>query len=220
MRLVFISGMLFACNSKGTVVLDPDGNIVEDTAIADDDTGSTVDTEDTEENDTEDTQDTEDTNDTNDTNDTSDTEDTDTEEPVEIPADNNNPNVYPNYWEGTRVLNYNGCSETITEYGPEVSQDFPDWISLCNCDEIYYVQVDKSSACGLPVQTAFYRAVKYNGLEIDIFYYPDANPSSPYEPTLLATAEILSDGETWSYEYSAQTANATATLEGLLNFLE
>ena len=219
MRFVLISAVLVACNSKGTVVLDPDGNIVDDTAVVDDDTGNPTDTDDT---DTQDTEDTQDTNDTNDTSDTEDTDpvDTDTDEPVEIPADNNNPNVYPNYWEGTRVLNFNGCAETITEYGPEVSQDFPNWMSLCNCDEIYYVQVDRSSACGLPVQNGFYRAVKYNGTEIDILYYPDPNASGPYEPSLLATAVILSDGETWSYQYAAQTAGGTATLDGLLNFLD
>ena len=222
MRFVLISGLLFGCNSKGTVVLDPEGNIVDDTGVVDD-TGDITDTEDTENSDTEDTQDTEDTDDTNgtsDTEDTQDTEDTDPEEPVEIPEDNNNPNVYPNEWDGTRVLNFDGCSETITEEGDEVSQDFPNWMSLCNCDEIYYVQVDTSSACGLQVQTAFYRAVKYNGTEIDILYYPDPNASGPYEPSLLATAVILSDGETWSYEYSAQTASGTATLDGLLTFTE
>ena len=33
--------------SKGTVVLDPDGNIVDDTAVVDDDTGNPTDTDDT-----------------------------------------------------------------------------------------------------------------------------------------------------------------------------
>ena len=217
MRFVLISAVLVACNSKGTVVLDPDGNIVDDTAVVDDDTGNPTDTDDT---DSTDTQDTEDTNGTSDTEDT-DPVDTDTDEPVEIPADNNNPNVYPNEWWGTRVLNFDGCSETITEDGYEVSQEYSNWMSVCNCDEIYYVEVvDTSSACGLPVQTAFYRAVKYNGTEIDILYYPDPNASGPYEPSLLATAVILSDGETWSYEYSAQTAVGIATLDGLLTFTE
>ena len=72
--------------SKGTVVLDPDGNIVDDTTVVDDDTGNPTDTEDTDSTDTQDTQDTQDTEDTNDTSDTEDTDpvDTDTDEPVEI----------------------------------------------------------------------------------------------------------------------------------------
>ena len=82
------------------------------------------------------------------------------------------------------------------------------------------MQVDKQAACGLPVSTAFYRAIKYNGFEMDILYYPETNPEGPYEPSLLATATITEDGQTWSYEYSAQTASGTATLDGLLNFFE
>ena len=211
-NVVWLSVALIACNSSGSVVLDKDGNIVDDTGtVESDDTGST---EETDETDTEDT-------DPDDTDDTEDTEDTqDTEDPAEIPEDNNNPNIYPNIWEGTRVLTYNGCSETITEYGPEVSEDFANWMSICNCDEIYYVQVDTSSACGLGIQTAFYRAVKYNGFEMDILHYPDANPSAPYEPSLLATATITEDGETWSYEYAAQAPDGTANLDGLVNFFE
>lgn len=221
-KIVWLSGALIACNTSGSVVIDKDGDIVDDTAVVDtEDTGSPEDTDpvdtddDTDDTDDTDTQDTEDTNDTDDTQDTEDTED-----PVEIPEDNNNPNIYPNYWEGTRVLSYDGCSETITEYGTEVSEDFANWMSVCNCDEIYYVQVNTSSACGLGIQTDFYRAVKYNGFEMDILYYPDANPSAPYEPSLLATATITEDGETWSYEYAAQAPDGTANLDGLLNFFE
>lgn len=218
-KSIWLSVALIACNSTGSVVLDPEGNIVGDTGAVDvDDTG---DAEDTDESDTEDTEDSEDTNDTEDTEDTNDTQDTqDTEDPAEIPEDNNNPNIYPNYWEGTRVLNYDGCSETITEYGTEETENFPNWVSLCNCDEVYYVQTDKQSACGLSLQTAFYRAVKYNGFEMDILYYPDTNPSAPYEPSLLATATITEDGETWSYEYAAQAPDGTANLDGLVNFFE
>ena len=213
-KSVWLSVAFIACNSSGSVVLDKDGNIVDDTAVEIDDTGTPEDTDPVDTEDT-DTQDTEDTSDTEDTQDTEDTED-----PVEIPEDNNNPNIYPNYWEGTRVLSYEGCSETITEYGTEVSEDFANWMSICNCDEIYYVQVDTSSACGLGIQTAFYRAVKYNGFEMDILYYPDTNPSAPYEPSLLATATITEDGETWSYEYAAQAPDGTANLDGLVNFFE
>ena len=213
-KSIWLSVALIACNSTGSVVLDPEGNIVDDTGAVD--VNDTGDAEDTDESDTEDTEDSEDTNDTEDTEDTQDTDDT--EEPVEIPEDNNNPNIYPNYWEGTRVLTYDGCSETITEYGTEVTEDFTNWLSVCNCDELYYVQVDKQAACGLPVSTAFYRAIKYNGFEMDILYYPETNPEGPYEPSLLATATITEDGQTWSYEYSAQTASGTANLDGLLNF--
>ena len=217
-KSIWLSVALIACNSTGSVVLDPEGNIVGDTGAVDvDDTG---DAEDTDESDTEDTENSEDTNDTDDTQETEDTEDTNTEDPVEIPEDNNNPNVYPNYWEGTRVLSYDGCSETITGYGVEVSEDFPNWMSVCNCDEIYLVQVSTQAACGLPVQTEFYRAVKYNDFEMDILYYPDPNPDGPYEPSLLATATITEDGETWSYQYAAQTADGTANLDGLVNFFE
>ena len=217
-KITWFSIALIGCNSTGSVVLDKDGNFVEDTGAVDvDDTG---DAEDTDESDTEDTEDS-DTNDTDDTQDTEDTQDTDdTEEPVEIPADNNNPNVYPNYWEGTRVLSYDGCSETITEYGTEVSEDFSNWMSVCNCDEIYYVQVNTQSACGFPVTPAFYRAVKYNGFEMDILYYPGPDNSSPYEPSLLATATITEDGETWSYEYALQSNDGTINLDGLVNFFE
>jgi hypothetical protein len=208
-----------ACNAKGSVVVDPNGNIVEDTGVIDvEDTGSMEDTDpvDTDTSDTQDTQDTQDTSDTQDT----DPVDTDTG-PVEIPSDNNNPNIPNNFWEGTRVLNYEGCSETITEYGQEVTDTFPNWMALCPCDELYYIQTNTQSACGLPVQTAFYRGVKYNGFEIEIFAYPsNTNPNVPSAPYLLATADIMADGETWSYAYSAQGPNGAADLDGEVRFFE
>ena len=209
--------ILCSCSSTGSVVLDKDGNIVDDTAVVDtEDTGDTEEPDDTDIEETEDTQNTEDTEDTENTDDTQDTEDT--EEPVEIPEDNNNPNIDDNSWEGTRVLSYDGCSETINESGPEVTADYPNWMSICNCDEIYYITVDRQTACGLPLRDWFYRAVKYNGLEMDVLDYP-VRTDEPYEPSLLAIATINEDGETWSFSYDVEQPNGTANLAGLVNFL-
>ena len=183
-KTLWFSVGLVACNSKGSVLLDPEGNIIEDTGVVPDDTGEVNDTEETDESDDTDTQDTQD---------TEDTEETDTD-PVELPDDNNNPDIYPNFWEGRRTLNLNGCSEVITEYGTEVSENFVnDWMPVCDCDEIYFIQVDRQSACGVAVQLEFYRAVKYNGFEVDILYYPNGAGSGPYTPSLLGTAEYIDD---------------------------
>lgn len=204
---------LVGCSPTGSVVVDPEGNIVEDTV---EDTGVTE----TEEN--EDTEDTEDPNsgDT-DTPDNPDTDDNnnDTDEPVELPADNDNPNIYPNYWEGYRTLSYENCEETIVESGIEVSNDYPNWMAICDCDEIYYVETDRATACNFEIQTVFYRAIKYNGFEIEVRYYP-GNPSTPSQSELLAVGEILDDGNTWSYNYALDYQGTPVNLDGKLIFSE
>jgi len=183
---------LLACNSKGSVVIDVE-DIAEDTATEEGNPGDT-DIEDT------------------------DTEDTDPEEETP-PTDNANPDIYPNYWSGTRTVNYQGCTETIVEEGVEISFDIPaEWMELCSCDEIYYVEVVGGSACGLSVQFQFYRAVKYNGFEMDIWYYQNPEETSPYEPLPLAKARIDEDGETWNYRYSPDGSGDEIRIEGTVDF--
>ena len=208
---LLIGFSLVGCSPTGSVVVDPEGNIVEDTV---EDTGMA---------DTDRPDDTDGENDTDrpdDTNDTDDTDNnTDTDEPVELPADNDNPNIYPNYWEGYRTLSYENCEETIVEDGIEVSNDYPDWMALCDCDEIYYVETDRSTACGFEIQTAFYRAIKYKGQEIEVRYYP-GRPSTPSPSDLLAEAQILADGNTWAYSYAVDYLGTAITLDGKLIFSE
>ncbi len=217
-KTLWLSIGLMACNAKGSVVVDPEGNFVEEVDTAVVDTGVESDPEDTDsdDTDTEDTQDTQDTQDTMETDTGSDTQDTD---PVEIPSDNDNPNIYPNYWQGVRSLNYQGCTEDIIEYGTEVSNDYPTWMSMCDCDEIYYVQTDRAFACNVPLNTVFYRAIKYNGTEIEVRYYP-GSPSSPEPSSLLAIGEILADGETWAYEYAAEYQGNPIQIDGEVLFFE
>ena len=225
-KTVWLSIGLIACNAKGSVVVDPEGNFIEevDTAVVDTGVDSEPDDQDTDNPDTDnsdtDTQDTQDTTETG-TDTDSDTQDTGPEDtdPVEIPADNDNPNIYPNYWQGVRSLNYQGCTEDIIEYGTEVSNDYPTWMSMCDCDEIYYVQTDRAFACNVPLSTVFYRAIKYNGTEIEVRYYP-GNPSSPEPSSLLAIGGILSDGETWAYEYSAEYQGYPIQIDGEVLFFE
>ena len=65
-KITWLSIALIACNSTGSVVIDPEGNIVDDTGtVENDDTGSTEETDstDTEDEETDDTSDTEDTQD-------------------------------------------------------------------------------------------------------------------------------------------------------------
>ena len=202
---------LIACSTTGSVVVDPEGNIVEDTV---EDTGMT-DTEDSDDTDGE--NDTDNSDDTDDNNDTD--NNTDTDEPVELPADNDNPNIYPNYWEGYRTLSYENCEETIVESGIEVSNDYPDWMAICDCDEIYYVETDRETACNFEIQTVFYRAIKYNGQEIEVRYYP-GNPSTPSQSELLAVGQILADGNTWAYSYEVDYQGGSITLDGKLIFSE
>ena len=212
---------LLACNTSGSVIIDKDPidtASVDDTGgdIGPDDTTETDDTE-TEETDTEDTN-TDDT-DTEDTN----PNDTDTEEPV-LPEDNNNPSIDVNYWEGQRTLTYGDCSESVVEYGYEITNDYPNWLAVCNCDELYYVQMNASFACGIPIDyNAFYRAVRYDGMEISIQYWPES-PTSPTSPIELAVGTIVSqadaENETWGYQYTVQTYGETLTINGELSFLE
>ena len=208
---LLIGFSLVGCSPTGSVVVDPEGNIVEDTV---EDTGM-ADTD--RPDDTDGENDTDRPDDTNDTNDTD--NNTDTDEPVELPADNDNPNIYPNYWEGYRTLSYENCEETIVEDGIEVSNDYPDWMALCDCDEIYYVETDRGTACGFEIQTAFYRAIKYKGQEIEVRYYP-GNPSTPSQSELLAEAQILADGNTWAYNYAVDYLGTAITLDGKLIFSE
>lgn len=205
---LLIGFSLVGCSPTGSVVVDPEGNIVEDTV---EDTGMA---------DTDRPDDTDGENDTDRPDDTDDTDNnTDTDEPVELPADNDNPNIYPNYWEGYRTLSYENCEETIVEDGIEVSNDYPDWMALCDCDEIYYVETDRSTACGFEIQPAFYRAIKYKGQEIEVRYYP-GNPSTPSQSDLLAEAQILADGNTWAYSYAVDYLGTPITLDGKLIFSE
>ena len=92
-------------------------------------------------------------------------------------------------------------------------------MALCDCDEIYYVETDRSTACGFEIQPAFYRAIKYKGQEIEVRYYP-GSPSTPSPSDLLAEAQILADGNTWAYSYAVDYLGTAITLDGKLIFSE
>ena len=208
--------ILIACSTSGSVILD---KAAIDTASVDaDDTGVVAEPDspaDTDEDETD-----TDSPDTDTQDPDTDTQDPDTEEPV-LPADNNNPNVYPNSWQGQRTLTYGNCAETVVESGIEVTNDYPNWVAECDCDEIYYVELNSSYACGFAVDYgAFYRGVRYDGMEISVRYWPD-NPSYPTPASELGVGSIMADGETWSYQYTAYASNGTAvTIDGLVSFSE
>lgn len=226
--MLWFSVGLVACNAKGSVVVDPEGNIVEDldtavvdTAIADSPDGTDTNTE--EPSDEPSDTDTQTDTDTSDTQTETDTDTpVDTDEPVDLPNDVNNPSVYPNYWDGQRVISYQGCSETILEFGVEVTADYPNWLSLCDCDEIYQVQISQSYVCGVPLNTAFYRGIKYNGQEIEIRYWP-GNPSTPTEASLLAVGNWYTNSagqEVWVYDYAVEWQGDVIQLDGQVAFSE
>ena len=210
--------LLIACSPSGSVVVEKKA-VVDDTGVTDD-TGATVDPIDTAT--PEDTENPTDTSDTVDT-DPVDTGSVDTEEPV-LPADNNNPNVYPNYWEGERTLTYGNCSESVVEYGLERTNDFPNWMAECDCDEIYEIQLNTSFACGFPLDySVFYRGIRYDGTEISVRYWPN-NPQSPVPASELAIGTLISTGsgeEVWGYQYDAVGAGGEmVTVTGEVSFLE
>ena len=190
-----LSMFFLACSTTGSVIVEKQPS---DTASIDD-TGDVVEETDTDTDET-------------------DTDETDTEE-LEIPNDNNNPSIYPNYWDGFRDLSWDGCTERIIETGEEVTNDYPEWLALCDCDEIYYVVTDRDEACDLDVLQQFFRGVKYNGREIEVRYWP-GSPTSPTESTLLATGSINSDGESWSYEYRVNFDSGSVDIEGGVSFSE
>jgi hypothetical protein len=95
----------------------------------------------------------------------------------------------------------------------EIGNDYPDWMSICNCDEIYYVEASPNEVCGFSVSTAFYRAISYNGNEIEVLYWSE-QPSSPETPELLAIGTPRASG--WQYDYSV----GSATVEGFVEFSE
>ena len=207
--------LIFACTTTGSVIVEKqpvDTATVDDTGVSAD-TNTEEETDDTEIDDPSD-EDTEDTEDTTDPEDTSDTDE------QEIPEDNNNPSIDLNYWDGFWDITYNGCTERITETGFEVTSDYPNWLALCDCDEIYFVETDVVEACGVSIPTQqFFRGIKYNGNELEIRWYPGV-PTTPTESTFLATASVNSDLESWSYDFQVDFESGSAFIDGGVSFTE
>lgn len=116
-------------------------------------------------------------------------------------------------WNGSRLVAYDGCEETLYEEGYELLSDWEyyDWAAenCPDCTNFYYVEVSPDEVCGIPVTTEVYRGLVLNEPDAEVWTFS-------YRGAEILDSNASFDGMVVEYAYESNGIE----IQGLIEFPE